>query len=110
MTERDFDKNPYSEGEKRVCQVLRELTGDVVGCGDDPIGFMISSWAYLTGLKDGHLKRIAELEADWLRAAQETTQLRVGVTKAIGLEWKSVCPDDEVIIAECGLLKDREAF
>lgn len=33
---------PYTEDERRVCDYLQEIIPDV-GCGADPIGFLISS-------------------------------------------------------------------
>ncbi len=44
--ERDFDQNPYSKDEERVAKYLVDLTG--IGAGDDPIGFLISSHAFLS--------------------------------------------------------------
>lgn len=34
---------PYTPEQSRVCDYLREITHDQVGCGDDPIGFLIAS-------------------------------------------------------------------
>ena len=45
--ERDLDKNPYTPDEERVCEYLQKLTKNQIGCGDDPIGFLISSHAAL---------------------------------------------------------------
>lgn len=44
--DRDFEKNPYSKDEQRVCDFLQTIAPDV-GCGDDPIGFLIASYHYL---------------------------------------------------------------
>lgn len=44
---RDFEKNPYSPDEKRVCDYIQELTEGAIGCGDDPIGFLISCHSML---------------------------------------------------------------
>ena len=43
MTERNFDVSPYTPEEQRVCDYLQEITDGSVGCGDDPIGFLIAS-------------------------------------------------------------------
>lgn len=43
MTERDFDEMPYTAAEKRVCNYLQEITDGAIGCGDDPVGFLIAS-------------------------------------------------------------------
>lgn len=41
---RDMEKNPYSNDEKRVVEYLWERE---IGGGDDPIGFILSSHAWL---------------------------------------------------------------
>lgn len=41
---RDLDKNPYSPEEERVAKWLSEKG---LGGGDDPIGFMLTSYEYL---------------------------------------------------------------
>jgi hypothetical protein len=41
---RDIDKEPYSKDEERVAKFLYERGS---GGGDDPIGFILSSYAYL---------------------------------------------------------------
>lgn len=33
----------YNADEERVCDYLRRITDDVIGCGDDPISFLIAS-------------------------------------------------------------------
>jgi len=45
---RDIEKNPYTPDEARVAKFLWEMTNGAVGAGDDPIGFLLSSYAYLT--------------------------------------------------------------
>ena len=44
--ERDLDTNPYTKDEIRVCEYLTEITNGAVGCGDNPIGFLIASHNY----------------------------------------------------------------
>lgn len=39
--------NPYSPDERRVCDYLIDITKGAVGCGPDPIGFLIASHAWL---------------------------------------------------------------
>ena len=39
---------PYSEDEQRVCDYIQEITKGEVGCGDDPIGFLIASHRILS--------------------------------------------------------------
>lgn len=46
--ERDIEKQPYSIAEERVCAFLQEITKGEIGCGDDPIGFLIASYAALS--------------------------------------------------------------
>ena len=43
---RDLDKNPYSPDEERVAKWIFDRPGGV-GAGDDPIGFLITSYEYL---------------------------------------------------------------
>jgi hypothetical protein len=40
--ERDFDKDPYDKHEKQVCEYLTLIAPDI-GCGTDPVGFLIAS-------------------------------------------------------------------
>lgn len=42
---RDFDANPYSKDEERVCKYLQRVMKNQIGCGDDPIGFLLASHA-----------------------------------------------------------------
>ena len=44
MTTRDFNVHPYTAQEQRVCDYLTSLSDDM-GCGGDPIGFLIASHA-----------------------------------------------------------------
>lgn len=48
---RDFTSKPYSVDEQRVCDYLTKIAD--VGCGDDPIGFLIVSHGAL-------VERVAE--------------------------------------------------
>ncbi len=43
MSERDFEKHPYTPNELRFVEYLLELTNGSIGAGDDPIGFLIAS-------------------------------------------------------------------
>jgi hypothetical protein len=62
----------YSRDEQRVCDYIQKITKEQIGCGDDPIGFLIASHAYLAAqcqdnvpltpeqcvkAKDPHIKR-----------------------------------------------------
>lgn len=56
---RDIDKQPYSADEKRVVDFLYERG---VGGGDDPIGFILASYAFIVARahrRDAAKKRIA---------------------------------------------------
>ena len=37
------DTDYYTTEERRVCEYLQEITGGQIGCGKDPIGFIILS-------------------------------------------------------------------
>lgn len=37
---------PYTADEQRVCEYLLQMTQNQIGCGDDPIGFLIASHAF----------------------------------------------------------------
>ena len=41
---------PYNADEKRVCAYLQEIIPEI-GCGDDPIGFLITSHRHLLELR-----------------------------------------------------------
>ena len=43
--ERDFDTNPYSKDEDRVAEFLSKKG---IGGGDDPIGFILASYEYMS--------------------------------------------------------------
>ena len=43
---RDIEERPYTEDERRVCDFLQKLAPDI-GCGDDPIGFLMASYTML---------------------------------------------------------------
>lgn len=60
--ERDFDKNPYTEHERRVCDYILQISGDSVGCGSDPIGFLIASHNYQNVLLREAQARVRQLE------------------------------------------------
>jgi hypothetical protein len=41
--DRDIIKDPYDKQERRVCDYLQKLLEGMIGCGDDPVGFLIAS-------------------------------------------------------------------
>lgn len=61
--ERDFDKKPYDEQERRVCDYLISLS-DSMGCGEDPIGFLIASHNAINEDRKKLNGEIDNLEAD----------------------------------------------
>lgn len=44
---RDIDANPYSADERRVADFIVKMSKENVGGGDDPIGFLMTSYAWL---------------------------------------------------------------
>jgi hypothetical protein len=44
---RSIVDRPYTPEEKRVSDYIQEITGGLVGSGDDPIGFLLASHAQL---------------------------------------------------------------
>jgi hypothetical protein len=59
MSERDFDKQPYTADEKRVADYIIETTGGTVGGGDDPIGFLMSAHALVVNDRNRALEAFA---------------------------------------------------
>lgn len=55
MTERDLDTKPYTTDEQRVCEFLTRLSPDI-GCGDDPIGFLMASYEWLLAERKGKIQ------------------------------------------------------
>jgi len=59
-----MDDNPYSLDEGRVAEWLVKLSGDMVGGGPDPIGFLLSSYEYLIMERKELKQHIAALQLD----------------------------------------------
>ena len=74
---RDTETNPYSPDEARVAKFLVELSGGNVGAGDDPIGFLMSSYAYMSHQRG----KVREA----IKTAQSDNRLS-GLPKSIMLE------------------------
>lgn len=55
---RDFEKNPYTKDEKRVAKFFSDKG---LGGGDDPIGFILSSYEYIIQERNELRKEIQEL-------------------------------------------------
>jgi hypothetical protein len=51
---------PYDYNEERACDYIQQLTKGVVGCGDDPVGFLIASHAAI--VEDRDALRLYNLE------------------------------------------------
>lgn len=66
--ERDLDKNPYSVDEKRVAEFLFERGA---GGGDDPIGFILASYAYLVNERNESRDETRQLRIDNARLRDE---------------------------------------
>src|SRR5216684_1933823 len=62
MTERDFDKNPYSQDEQRVADYLFERG---IGGGDDPIGFILASYAFALATIEQKKKETLVQDLNW---------------------------------------------
>jgi hypothetical protein len=69
--ERDFDKHPYTPDERRVCEFLQTLAPDI-GCGDDPIGFLLACYRMLADER----RTLRELACD-RRISPELIGIRV---------------------------------
>jgi hypothetical protein len=70
MSERDIEKNPYSQDEARVAKFFFDLG---VGGGDDPIGYIISSHRALAAERnvllnptEAMLGAMAKVLSEWL--------------------------------------------
>lgn len=77
-TERDT--RWYSLDEKRVCNYLQKITDGQVGCGPDPVGFLIASHEMFRHERDDARALAAELEerVAWLRDdVNRTTHARL---------------------------------
>lgn len=72
---RDMDKNPYSPDEKRVAEFFFERG---VGGGDDPIGFILASYAMLIEERNMLRRQVADPAAI---SARKMMDLFFGRTK-----------------------------
>ena len=67
---RDLDTHPYTKDEQRVANWLAERSGGNIGGGDDPIGFLLASYAYLHAMlhqepdSEGTRKKVPKTEAE----------------------------------------------
>ncbi len=85
---RDLDKNPYSLEEGRVCDYFQKLTPDI-GCGDDPIGFLIAAHAAVQ------------------LSAEEKNKIIDNLTKALGhLTQHIIELEKKIAILEHGILRE----
>lgn len=55
---RDLDKNPYTKDEARVAKFFFDKG---LGGGDDPIGFLLSSYEYVIYQRNEALKQLSQL-------------------------------------------------
>lgn len=49
---RNIEENPYTKEEQRVADFIVERSNGAVGGGDDPIGFLLASYALLVAMVD----------------------------------------------------------
>ena len=81
--ERDFDKQPYDVQEKRVCDYLQKISKGMMGCGEDPIGFLIAS--------HNMLRQQARVYGDALRVIEEANTVEYASSLASkALDWDLV--------------------
>lgn len=62
---RDFDKNPYGLEEGRICDYIQKITKGQIGCGDDPIGFLIASHGSI-GINAARQREALQAVLSWL--------------------------------------------
>jgi hypothetical protein len=67
-SERDLDQNPYSPDEQRIAEFLFERGA---GGGDDPVGFILSSYAYLVEQRNTLREALNLARGDMQRAIAE---------------------------------------
>lgn len=60
---RDLDKNPYSPDEQRVADWLCKRSGENIGGGDDPIGFLMVSYEYVMASNANLRREVMNLSA-----------------------------------------------
>lgn len=94
MNERSLDKQPYTVDEMRVCRFLQKMAPDV-GCGDDPIGFLIASYGMLiaerrSGLRDcrGNKDTGKAAAEGWIAAM---SKMREAIEQALDDMADSLC-------------------
>lgn len=57
---RNIEENPYTKEEQRVADFIVERSNGAVGGGDDPIGFLLASYALLSAALDKAISTIQE--------------------------------------------------
>lgn len=78
MAERDFDANPYSSDERRVADWLFARTKGMVGTGDDPIGFVLASYALVHAEKTTAVGPTPEEITEEVEAARKRLYTALG--------------------------------
>lgn len=71
--ERNMEAVPYTAHEKRVCEYLLEITNNQIGCGSDPIGFLIASHGAINRTRKNQREVIKALTVA-LEDAKQTIQ------------------------------------
>lgn len=72
----------YSPEEKRVCEYLQRITNNQIGCGDDPIGFLIASHATYLAEVGKHPAYRAEVETAKRELAEILAAARLNIAFA----------------------------
>lgn len=81
MTERDIDKLPYTADELRVVDYIRKITHDVVGAGDDPIGFIMASHSELARQRHELQGQVASYQCSATNAAKTIVEIMASNAK-----------------------------
>lgn len=66
-------ETPYTPDEQRVCDFLRERA-PAIGCGNDPIGFLMASYAYAVEERNEARARLVKVERETLERAAEVAE------------------------------------
>lgn len=97
MIERDMRTKPYTKDESRVCDYLRRITEDQIGCGDDPIGFLIACHASLMA----QARQAEKPDAEKAPPSVDANKIVEGVAAIIS-RWKLALYADVLNSTESG--------
>ena len=85
---RDPETHPYTVEERRVCAYLQTLMPDI-GCGDDPIGFLIASHAAIRQDREGIIEKEIYSRIELWRSSVEALQEDIQRLRTILAEHNS---------------------